>query len=1183
MRGIKARPSFDVRLHGPLDRLEVGLSAKSGDLGRVTGELTADATAPGQSVKGEIAVDSLNLAPVARTLGPATDITATARLDVRTPSSFSALDSLSGALQVDAPTVQAAGFAAENVRLGAKLNGSRVAVDARADAYGASATTRGDVTLPGARRSPAYDLEGRLERLDLRRLPERLDVPRARTDVNVDYHVKGAGSNIDAELTTRPTEVAGTRLASGGTVGFSKHGPATAYRADTTIADLDLQRLGRELKVPALTGDRYHSDINGRLTATGQGTTLSTMSAAVQGVLTRSSVFGATLPQMTLRASLDSGTAHVAAKGDFAGLNPAAATGNASLKGDVAGSLDVEATVPDVPDGVDPSRIDARGSLNLQPSSVAGLDIKTAQITGAYSNRAAQVETFEVHGQGLNARASGSLALNDTDQSNLQFRADTPDLEEIGRLLGRPLQGTLRVSGAVTGNARDLHAAGTLVADNLQYGANGALTLSTKYDVRIPDLQPASTRATAETEATFVSIAGQHVNTLAAKTTYADRQIGFDATARQPERMVAVNGRLLLHPDHQEVHLERFDFRSRGVEWQVPAGVAPTINYAGGDVTITDLRLASGNQAITASGSFGRPGDSLQVALDGVQLTGVDALLLRPPQLTGTLNATTTIGGTTSSPDVQAQFKIEQGTFRQFKYQSLGGTVRYADAGLAADVRLQQTPDTWLTAKGSLPVALFKDPKTLAAAEASRRVDFHVDSSPIDVGLVQGFTTALTKASGVLEAHVDLVGTAASPDLSGHVAIHNAAFTVAPTGVSYAKLDGAIDLNTDRVHIATLRVEDNHQQPLTISGDLGLRGRQLGGVNIAVKSDDFKVLDNQMGNIRINSDLTIAGDARAPSVQGDLGISTGQLNLDPILAMAGQSAYATEPVSYPPSGTKAPPPPGPAPASDAAPGGVQVNVHVTVPDDLVVRSSDLKMPGSTFGFGSINLTLGGDLRVRKARASDLHLVGIVKTVRGTYDFQGRRFTIQRDGTVRFEGLPQPNPSLDITAGRQISGVQTNVHIRGRLREPTIELSSVPPLEQADILSLIVFNQPINQLGEGQQISLARRAQSMAEGAVAGQLAKSIGSALNLDTFEIQMAPTTGSAAQLTFGQQVGENLYVKLEQGVGQVATTNFILEYQLTDWLRLQTNILEGSSIQQSVFQRLQGSGVDLIFLFSY
>jgi translocation and assembly module TamB len=165
----------------------------------------------------------------------------------------------------------------------------------------------------------------------------------------------------------------------------------------------------------------------------------------------------------------------------------------------------------------------------------------------------------------------------------------------------------------------------------------------------------------------------------------------------------------------------------------------------------------------------------------------------------------------------------------------------------------------------------------------------------------------------------------------------------------------------------------------------------------------------------------------------------------------------------------------------------------------------------------------------------------------------------------------------------IQAVTANVNIRGRLSKPEIVLSSVPPLEEADILALIVFNQPINQLGEGQQISLAQRAQGLATGAIVGQLSRSIGTLLNVDLFEISAAPENGDAAQFTIGQQLGQNLYVKLQQGVGDQNQTNFILEYELTRWLRLRTNVVQGSSTQQQLFQRMQGTGADLLFFFSY
>ena len=69
----------------------------------------------------------------------------------------------------------------------------------------------------------------------------------------------------------------------------------------------------------------------------------------------------------------------------------------------------------------------------------------------------------------------------------------------------------------------------------------------------------------------------------------------------------------------------------------------------------------------------------------------------------------------------------------------------------------------------------------------------------------------------------------------------------------------------------------------------------------------------------------------------------------------------------------------------------------------------------------------------------------------------------------------------------------------------------------------------------------------------------------------------------TVGQQVGQNLYLKVEQSIGQQSQTNFIIEYELTKWLRFRTNIIQGSFTQPQIFQKMQTSGVDLLFFFSY
>jgi autotransporter translocation and assembly factor TamB len=1207
LAGVTLQPAFEIKMNGPMDRLGVDMNVRS-SAGQISGKIVADLLTPGQAVAGDVSVRNLDLAQILDNPQQKSDLTADAHLDIK-GESLADLNSLHGTVALDAKRIVAAGYTAGPLHAKARIAGRKVAIDGNAAAYGATATVAGNVTLPdmakGAAPQPiVFDLRGQARRIDLRKMPRQLKAPAVDTNVSADYHLAGSVTTgdhpsqvVDGDARFLPSTVSGAQIAGGSTVGFTMNGKAIGYSADATVAHLDLERIGRDFKVPALATERYKSDINGHLVANGRGTTLQEMDVTASGSLTDSTILGGTIPQLTFDGGLARDTAHVKATGSFAGFDPAVVSGKTEMQGKVGGTLDVDATVAHVSTGVTPDSVEADARVALDASSIGGLEITRANLDGTYHESTGELRTLEIVGRDVNVKASGTIALNETGQSNLKVHADSPSLEELGKLVNVPLVGIGMVDATITGNKRELQVAGNLTGNGVKYGENGALTIASDYTAKVPNLTVADASVTANTHATFVTVGGQNINELDAKTTYAQKRVYFEATAKQPQRSLGADGSLVLHPDHQEVHLTKLGLQAQQQTWQLATGSSATIKYGGDAITVDKLVLTSGDQQITADGSFGRPGDALKVSLTNLDLATVDALMLRPPQLSGRLNATGTVTGTTDAPSVKGEFAVASGGFREYKYDSLGGTLNYGGAGITLDVKLQQNPTTYLTAKGYVPTALFnvKEADRAAAhgaevAEADR-VNLHIESTPIDLGLVQGFTTALTKVTGTVQAKIDITGSAADPHPTGVVTIDNAAFMVEPTGVNYTNLRGQIDLQPDKIHINHISVLDNHQSSMSIVGDLGVHGLEVGGVAMYITASDFKVIDNEMGNVRITSDMQIGGELRAPRIQGDLGVETGRINLDPILALTN-SAYATEETEYLTPETAAAAADANAnanasakPAAPSAFDALTMDVHLTVPDDLVVRASELRAPGASIGLGAMNITLGGDLRATKQPGGSIVLVGAINTVRGNYDFQGRRFEILRDGTIRFdnEALDAMDPRLDIRTSRMIQGVEARVNVRGTLKQPDIELSSIPPLEEADILSLIVFNMPINSLGEGQQVSLAQRAQAMATGALAGQLAKTIGNAIGVDTFEISTAPEGGGAASLTIGQQIGQNLYVKVQQGIGDQSQTNFILEYELTRWLRLRTNVLQGSSTQQSLFQRAQGSGADLLFFFSY
>jgi autotransporter translocation and assembly factor TamB len=1190
LAGITLQPAFELKTNGTFDALHVNMNVRS-SAGDVAGNVVADITnGDGAEVRlrplvqGDLTVKHIDLSQLVPKQQKS-DITANAHVDVR-GDSFQNLKSLRGGFAIDSPRIVAAGYTAGPIDAKGQLDGGRVMVTAKAQAYGAKATVNAKATLPdlskSASRTIPFEANGRLRDVDLRHLPRDLKIPQAETHVAVDFHAAGSvttGKTTTARVTGGatflPSEVAGAKIAGGSTVDFGVNGNDISYGANATVSNLDLQRVGREFNVAPLADDRYKSDINAHLTAKGRGTTPQTITADASGTISDTTLMGGRIPNLDFTANVADNNAHVTAYGSFAGFDPAVASGNAKLKGDVAGDLNVDADVAHFSSGVTPDSVQAWAQVDLTSSTVGGLEIARANVQADYADSTGEISDIEIVGRDINVNGYGTIALNDEGQSNFKLHADSPSLATIGKLADVPLTGIAKIDATVTGNRHELRAQGNFTGDGIMYGDNGALTASSDFTATIPELKAADANVSASTHATFVTLGGQNINDVAAKTDYAKQNVDFDVTAKQPQRSLVLGGSVLLHSDHHEVHLKTLALQSQGVAWQLATGAQPTINYADNAVRVKDLRLANGDQAITADGAFGKPGDALKVDLNNIDVANVDVLLMRPPQLSGRLDASSTISGTKEAPKIDAQFAINKGGFRQFHYDSFKGTVKYSGTGVDLDSRLQQNPTTWLEAKGYAPMALFNGD----AAKSTEKVDLHIDSSPIDLGLVQGFTTALTKVTGTLEAHVNVTGTAADPDPTGSITIQHGAFNVDPTGVNYTGLDGRIDLQPDRIHIDQIRLLDNQQKPLTMSGDLAVNERKLGNVSVKLTADDFKVIDNKMGTVRIKSDIALTGDLAAPRVEGELGITTGRIDLDPILAQTGTSAYATKETEYA-SGTENQN----GQTQAASPfEALQMDLHVTVPDDLVVRASDLRAPGAPLSLGAMNITIGGDLWIDKAPYDVVRITGPVRTIRGFYDFQGRRFTILRDGTVTFEGLDTPDPALDIRTERVITAVTANVNVRGTLSQPEIQLSSTPPLEQADILSLIVFNQPLNQTSEGQQISIAQRAEQMAGGAAAGAISKSIGNSLGVDLFEINLAPENGGGPNVTVGEQVSQNLYLKVEQGIGDASQTNVILEYELTNWLRFRTNVLQGSATQANIFQRAQGSGADMLFFFSY
>ncbi len=1199
LRGYELQPAFEVAANGPVDSLSVDLSLRDARLGNVTGDLVVDAIEPNRSIAGTASMEHMNVGVFSRAGdgGAAStlksDITGQARFDLALPAN--GLLPLHGTYTVNAGQVQVAGYEARNVVAEGRIDDRVIQVNARASAYGGRATGVGTVTTGT---EVALDLRGRAANVDLRNLPRVLNAPGIPSNLQFGYVLSTRGRAVTSDVVFESSTLADATITTGTTAHVVLGAGAPEYAAKGEVANLDVQQLGRGLGIQALAADRYKGRVNGTFDMTGAGGGRYPFTLDATGTLVDSAMFGASFPNMNFTTSFSGGDARVQAMGMFSGLDPAVVTGNEKLAGMLAGSADVNTTIRAYGAGVTVDSIDVAGRVDLANSRLFGLDIDTAVIDGRYASREGQLNEVSIKGADVTITGSGAIALNETGASNLTVHAETAALERIGEIIGQPLKGGAIVDATVTGNARELKADGTLKGSNIGHGENEALALSSTFSAVIPDLTPEQVRVQANSTATFVEVGGQKINELTAETTYARSRIDFKAVAQQGIRELAAGGAVILHPDHQEIHVSDLTLRAEQIEWRTPAGTPSTIQYGNGRIQVDNLQLVSGDQRIVANGVVGSPTETLRVQAENVDVALLDKLALGEERLAGRFTGTATVSGTTDAPRVVSDFTLSQGAFRTFKFESLAGTVNYAQRGVTLDVRLQQTPTAWLTAKGYAPLTLFSaNPEGVnrddhAVPAAGEAVDIQIASSEVDLGVVQGFTSYVTSVAGVMQANVHVTGSGYNPHLEGAIDIRGGAFEVPDFGTNYTGLDTRLELTQDALNIREFKILDNRGFPMTIGGTLAVHSREVGAVNITVQSENFEVIDNELADLKLDTQLKITGDLLKPRIEGYVEVENGTIFLAPLLERTTSDPYSTEATAVDlalsaDAAKLAAAAPERQPRTEAETSffdALDLDVALGVPSNLVLRGTDLRPANAPIEMGDMNVTVGGAIQLRKSPGGQLRLLGEVNTVRGQYAFQGRSFEILRDGRIRFDGADDLDPALDLRARRIISGVETFVRVQGTMKQPELSFSSNPPLDQSDILSLIVFNMPINELGEGQQVSLAERAGALAGGYLTSGLTRSIGNALELDEFEIQAQGEDGAGPSLTVGEQVGEKLFFRIRQGFTDATATEFILEYQISDFLRLQGTAADTSGgAQRLTFRRVERGGIDLIFFFSY
>lgn len=1178
LKSIDVTAAIKLSMTGPQSALNTHLVARS-PAGNVIADLVLDSTVPGWKGKGRADLTQFDISRWLPT-DVKTDLTGRADFDLllglgrhfpRGPFAFAG------------PHVVYAGYEARDLRTKGTLVVDRVLVDdARGTGYGSPFTAAGWIDLP---EPYAFHLTGRATHLDLRRLPETVPVPHLRSDLTFAYDATGRFQNpiLIGSAGFDESTFLDARVATGSHGTIDTSGERISYSANGTVQNLVIGQIAEEFGLITLREPQFAGTVSGGFDLRGGGSSLDDLTIDVTGTGVSANIFGGLFKNGDLDLQIRNDALAGSGRGDFADVDLSILTAQPSVDGRLNGRFDMKISLPGLfSTGFDSHISELSGSISLSSSRLKGIDVESATVDGSFDRGLGTLNSLSLKSTLGTATGKGRVAVSLGD-SDFTYEVQIDDASRLKGFLPVNAKGAITLRGRAVGPIDRTRVEGTFTASNIDVGGVSALTASGNYhaDGTVSDL--ANATLSGDGSASFVSAFGRSFGNATAKVTYRQGRLDGDIETRLPDSRVArIAGNLIVHPEHNEVHVTSLQVQLGNEKWVLsPTAGAPVVSWSQSTLTLRDLVFETGTGApgrISIGGDLGRTASSGQLSfrIQDVPLQDLRPVVPSIAPYRGRLNATITIGGTLADPAVSGEARVDQGGVREFAFQSITASGRWTGDSITGDLRVDQSPGVWLTANGSVPLDLFSE------TASNKPVDLRVRSSTIQLALLQGLTTAVRNLIGTAELDLTVKGQANDPAFDGFVDVKNASFDVAATGVRYRNGAARITLVPEAVKVETLHVEDGKGNPLDLTGTAGTHAFKLGEIGFEISATRFEVLHNELGEAVLNGVFTVGGTLGAPSISGDIALDRASLNASALFLRLQRPYAVTSPAAATATATASP-----GPAAGGIWDNLSLRLRVLTTNNLNVRGENIHLSKEALAsLGDISVLFGGDVSIRKAPHEPIQVAGALTTIRGSYAYQGRRFTIERDGTLRFLGDKGLDPLISITATRTVSSVLIRAALHGQASAPELELSSVPTLDESDILSLLLFNQPANELATAQRNELALQAATLASGFVVSPAVSAVGEKLGLDFLQLEPIGSAGTTSfRLSAGREIWKGLFLTYAREFSSDPFNELLAEYELTRYLRFRASGSDasGSRVRNSLFRRVERFGVDLIFFFSY
>jgi translocation and assembly module TamB len=550
--------------------------------------------------------------------------------------------------------------------------------------------------------------------------------------------------------------------------------------------------------------------------------------------------------------------------------------------------------------------------------------------------------------------------------------------------------------------------------------------------------------------------------------------------------------------------------------------------------------MRNNTSQLLLDGRFSLAGSqALRLDIEGFPIESARAFFPDTPDVTGILAAQLQLGGTAAAPEIQATAKLDNSKIAGYSYGGVSAVGSYRNQKADLNATLRQDELHQLSANASVPMTLAWSSGW--RAEVSDNLEARIQSAGLSLAFLNAFSgKAVQGIGGEVEVDLQVRGSLKQPLASGFARLRDGRLTPTPLGIQISSITAEGLLEPRGIRISRLSARANKGE-LNGSGFIALQKFSPQAVDLSIVAKQWPAINTQQYQVEVNGAAKIDGTMAAPRINGKFEVSRGELRPDLSFLERSNTPIKRDPtikvVSTQPLAASAANSEGNQQADSELWRNSALDVQVNIPNNVWLRHRNA------------TIELSGNLRVMKARSASLTLKGAIESIRGWVGFQGRRFTLSR-ARLEFTGSDKIDPVLDILAEHRVTNYLVRVIVTGTAEKPTLTLTSDPQLDQADILSLLLFNKPVSDLNKGEQVSLQQNAIGIVGGFAATKIGQAVAESLGLQNLGVDIGSIDFSGEAVRFGQFIGRDTFVSFSQEVSGKYGQEVSVQYHITpEW----------------------------------